>query len=409
MKRLSVKLFVLCAAVSIVCGCVLLSFAGEPSLRGNRLVAQNPSSEPSFSPLSLPEPEKNSNVTQGETLSNNFVPSVFDRVVITEDTTLRGRVLIKGYLVVAPQATLRIEPGTVVMFESTGIKNQDSRLVIQGRISAVGTSSSPVLLTSDRSRPSPADWGGILLVSTEKRNQMEHCRIEYAKYGIEAQFSTISLKMVSILSSSTALLTHDAVVQLSGGVFAESETGIELNDSELDAKDLTVNANSRGMQINRSAANLSNLNIKDNRQFGLMADEGRIKISAGEISGNAVGARLKGGEGQIVNTVFKNNRETALHISGARVKISRNLFEKNKQDAIRTEDGRALVWGNVFNANNGYNIYNSGSEKVVAVMNWWESTDPSEISLKIFDSVREPRFGTVQFYPWMNEKPAYVQ
>lgn len=409
MKRLSGNFFALCATVATFCICVHLSFAGESTYRDNRLVTFNSFSATSLSVPSLPDPVKH----PGD-IENNAVPAVaptvFDRIVLTEDTTLQGRVLVRGYLVVAPQATLRIEPGTVVMFEgSSGINKQDTQLVIQGRISAVGTASSPILLTSDRSRPSRGDWGGISFVSTEKRNQMEHCRIEYAKYGIHAQFSSISLKMVSVLNSSSALLTRDAFIQISGGAFSESDYGIDMSDSELDAKDVIINSNSHGLHIMRTAANLSNISIKDNRQLGIIAEVSRIKISSGEISGNAVGARIDGGEGQITGTVFKNNRDTALHVSGARIKVSRNIFVKNKQDAIRTGDGRVLIWGNSFSANSGYNINNTGTENVVALLNWWESTDPAEILLKIFDSARDPRLGSVRYHPWLNEKPPYVQ
>ena len=42
--------------------------------------------------------------------------SVYDGAVLTEDVTWRGSILVRGFVVVAPQATLRIEPGTVVRF-----------------------------------------------------------------------------------------------------------------------------------------------------------------------------------------------------------------------------------------------------------------------------------------------------
>ncbi|NTW81717.1 MAG: hypothetical protein HGB32_16490, partial [Geobacteraceae bacterium] len=45
--------------------------------------------------------------------------AVYDGAVITEDVTWRGSILVRGFVVVAPQATLRIDPGTIVRFTAT--------------------------------------------------------------------------------------------------------------------------------------------------------------------------------------------------------------------------------------------------------------------------------------------------
>lgn len=341
--------------------------------------------------------------------SADNVSAVYDKVILTEDTNLRGNVLIKGYLVVASQATLRIEPGTIIRFAATGTRNNAARLVVQGRILAIGTADSPIVMTSDRTKPANGDWGGISLVSTEKRNQLEQCRIEYANSGIETHFSTLSLKMVSIIHSQTGLLMRDTVAQMIGGSFSESEIGIEMHDSEFDAREITVSACKRGVVMNRSAANVSSVKIRDNEQYGLQSEECRIKITSAEISGNGIGARLKGGEGQILTTSFHDNRETALHLSDSRMKINRSRFFNNSQDALRLEDGRSLIWGNAFSANKGFNLYNAGREDVGALQNWWGSSDSSGISQKIYDAVRDQRSGSVHLFPWLNEKPAYLQ
>ena len=44
------------------------------------------------------------------------IPVAYENATITEDVSWRGSVVVKGALVVAPQATLRIEPGTAIRF-----------------------------------------------------------------------------------------------------------------------------------------------------------------------------------------------------------------------------------------------------------------------------------------------------
>lgn len=329
---------------------------------------------------------------------------VYDGAVLTEDVTWSGSILVRGSVVVAPQATLRIDPGTVVRFAATAAQHLPN-LVVQGRLQAVGTLERPIVLTSDRSIPARGSWGGIVLLSTEKRNLLELCRIEYAETGIDVRFSTVTLKAVSILQAQTALLSHDGVVQMVGGTVSDSETGIEIYNSEFDSRDTTISSCQRGCLLIESAVVLASTKIMNNQQTGLETDECRIKISGGEFSGNALGARIKGGEGQIVMSRFQRNRQTALHLLGSRIKIQRCLFAENSQDALRTEDGRALLLNNAFSSNGGFNLYNAGSEVVAARQNWWEGTDSLLISQKIYGALQDKNSGAVHIFPWLNEKP----
>lgn len=333
--------------------------------------------------------------------------AVYDGAVLSEDVTWSGSILVRGFVVVAPQATLRIEPGTVVRFASSDTQ-QLPNLVVQGRLHAVGTSDLPVILTSDRSTPVRGSWGGVVFLSTEKRNLLELCRIEYAEIGVDVRFSTVALKGVSLVQARTALLAHDSVVQMTGSTVSDSETGIEIYNTEFDGRDTTVSACQRGCLLSKSAIVLASPKIMNNLQTGLEADECRIRITGGEFAGNALGAHIKGSEGQIVMSRFFQNIRTALHLSGSNIKIQRSLFDGNRQDALRVEDGRALLLNNAFVSNSGFNLYNAGREVVSARQNWWGTTDQLLIRQKIHDADRDKNTGTVNVFPWLNEKPLMV-
>ena len=329
---------------------------------------------------------------------------VYDGTLLTEDVTWHGSVLVRGFVVVAPQATLRIDPGTVVRFVANA-SQQLPNLVVQGRLHAAGTIERPIVLTSDHSSPARGSWGGIVLLSTEKRNLLEQCRIEYAETGIDLRFSTITLKSVSIVQAKTALLAHDAVVQMNGGSVSDSETGIEIFNSEFDGRDMTVSSCQRGCVLGNSAVVLASPKIIDNQQSGIESNDCRIKITGGEFSGNTFGVRIKGGEGQISMSRFLRNGQTALHLIDSRIKIQRCQFFENRQDAVRVEDGRALLLNNVFSSNAGFNLYNGGSETVSAQQNWWGTADSSLIRKKLYNAMQEKKSGVVNVYPWLSEKP----
>lgn len=330
------------------------------------------------------------------------ISAVNDGTVYTEDVTWRGTITVRGSVVVAPQATLRIEPGTMVRFTAP-VSQPFPSLVVQGRIHAGGTAERPVILASERVKR--GSWGGIVLLSTEKRNLLEHCRIEHAEIGIDVRFSTITLKAVSVTNAQTALLAHDGVIHLKGGVISDSETGIEAYNSELDVKDTTVASCKRGYVLRKSAVALATLKITNNQQTGLDADDCRLKISGAEFSANVQGARIKGGEGQIVQSRFLKNRQTALHLIASRIKIQRSVFADNSQDALRTEDGWPLILNNTFSGTAGFHLYNAGREVVNARQNWWGTADAGLIGQKIFDAARDKNSGIVHVAPWLKEKP----
>ncbi|MFZ2950746.1 MAG: hypothetical protein WA003_14825, partial [Desulfuromonadaceae bacterium] len=63
---------------------------------------------------------------------------------------------------------------------------------------------------------------------------------------------------------------------------------------------------------------------------------------------------------------------------------------------------------NAFVSNSGFNLYNAGREVVSARQNWWGTTDQLLIRQKIHDADRDKNTGTVNVFPWLNEKPLMV-
>jgi len=337
----------------------------------------------------------------------NLVTAAYENATITEDVSWRGVVVVKGALVVAPQATLRIEPGTEIRFMATKGSTQLPRLVVMGRIEGVGTLVHPILFSSSSAPPlKKGAWGGILLLSSEKRNQLEHCRIEGAETALEGHYSTISLKSVAISSSKTGVILRDSIAALTLSTVSGCETGIEGHDSELELRDTTIARNNRGTALFRCAVVMSSVAVTDNSQHGILAEECRIKLTSGEVSGNGVGAHIKGGEGQLFMCRFTRNTETALHLATARLKVNRCQITENLRDGLRMEDGRATIWGNAFSGNGGFNLVNAGPEGISAPQNWWGAADEAFVKSKLFDVTRDGRSGVVNVFPWLLEKPA---
>lgn len=394
-----VKIVFICQLVFFLTGSLTYLFAVEESPHSPLRVTlkkSGPSANNAFDASSLTA-ERRAAIAQGD--------FSYENATLVEDVTWRGTVLVRGYLVIAPQATLRIEPGTVVRFMKSPILRQPPRLVVMGRIQCNGTVENPVLFAPNFTEAVKGDWGGILLLSSEKRNQCDNIRIEGAETAIEAHFSIFTAKGVTINRTGTGFILRDSVVALTTAVISDCETGLEVHDSELDLREGILTNNRRGIAAYHSSLALTMVNIRGSEQQGVMANECRVKFNTSVLVLNGVGALLKGGEGQVLMTRFEKNSDVGLYLSGARIKVQRCLFADNQGDGMRMDDGRGIVWSSAFSGNSGYNLANNGSEDVSAMQNWWGSNDETTILAKLRDSSKDPRFGAVVVSPWLSEKP----
>ena len=409
MKSLALRVICISLAIMSLAGCRNTFYAGggipldrsDLSARLQGIIPLEPARPPAS--YAFDGPQAPSRTVPDERNDFNY-----ENATLTEDVTWRGTVLIRGGLVIAPQATLRIEPGTTVRFVRVGGERGKARLVVMGRIQSIGAVERPILFSVDAPTPVKGDWGGILLLATEKHNQFEHTVVEGAETGLESRFSAFTAKSLRVSLSKTGLAVHDGIVGVESSAFSACETGIEVHDGEFELRNSSVSTNLQGMNLSRSSVVLASTNVTDNGRQGIRADECRLRISSCSISSNGVGAVVTGGEGMIFMTRFTGNRDTALQLGAARMKVNRSLFADNDHDALRTEDGRATVWGCAFRGNGGFNLYNAGREDVVAVQNWWDANGERSISGKIFDGVRDPHVGAVQFFPWLSGQPAIL-
>lgn len=134
-------------------------------------------------------------------------------------------------LVVAPGATLTLEPGVRMLF------HDQARLVVHGALIAEGTPQQPILLTGDRTGEVLPDvsfdimsrqWDGIEITETASPCRMAYAEVSNTTYGIsvfgcgqgEPLLTAINCKMRNAEYSCLAAL--DASVHLAGCEVAEA-------------------------------------------------------------------------------------------------------------------------------------------------------------------------------------------
>jgi hypothetical protein len=325
--------------------------------------------------------------------------------LLTEDTTWQGVVLIEGGVTIAPQATLTLNSGTIVRFRRGAGADANAALLVQGRIVVNGTVDRPVLFTSTYRDVANGDWQGIVLTGSGKKNLIEHCRVEGAETGVDASFSTVTLKNAFFSRCRTGARLQDTLAVMVGVGAGECGAGLILYDSEAEVRSANIFGNQVGVFAARSSLSLAQSTFAGNNLLAVSMDTSRIIISGNSFTANGSALMLIGCEGSVSSNRIAKNAVFGMVLMRSRVKVSGNEIEGNGKVGLRTEDGKGVAWGNALFANGKYDLYNNGIEEFRAIGNWWGTAATADIAARIFDRSRDERRGRVLYFPPLQKRP----
>ncbi|QWV92361.1 hypothetical protein KP004_14245 [Geomonas oryzisoli] len=307
--------------------------------------------------------------------------------VLVEDTVWRGEVLVEGAVTVAAQTTLTVEPGTVVRFRKS--EGRNPTLVVQGRIAASGTKDDPIRFTSTFALSAPGDWQGITLLGSEKKNVLDHCRIDGAQTGLEALFSNLTLQGVRVERCAVGMQFQDALVQMETGGASDCDTGLIFANSEATLHSLNLIGNRVGISARKSSIYLQDGSFAMNRS-AFSGDNCRVKLEGGAVLDNGRGVTLLDSEGSVSAMKLARNSDYALSLTGSRIRVNGNLITGNGMQGVLVFDGSGVAWDNTISGNGGHDIYNAGTEEFRAPNNFWGENGP-----RIYDNGGRGRVNVV--------------
>lgn len=314
--------------------------------------------------------------------------------IISEDTEWSGSLQIQGVVTVAPQATLTILPGTVVRF------NADSGIFVLGRIVVKGASDEPVSLTSIYMEPAPADWYGIVLTASSKKNIIDHLRIHGAESAIFSRASSLELKNVQISDSTTAIKLTDSIARINATRITSCQSGLVSASSEIDLDSLFIERCRIGVSLSASSLSAEKLKISSSSQTGFVAEKSHVRIEKSVFSGNLAAAVIKNSDGTLQKSRFISNGETALLLNNSPLRFSSNHILDNRI-GIQTEDNLPVIWGNSIYGNSGYNILHLGDEKLYVGGNWFGTPVSADVRKTLFSKQN----GTIELFPILSLEP----
>lgn len=136
-----------------------------------------------------------SDTTVQATASVTVTPATGQVITVSGDITsdtkwyATGKYMLSGFVYVKNNATLTIEPGTIIK----GISGTKASLIIErgSKIMAQGTSASPIVFTSDKPKGqrSYGDWGGLVICGNAPTNKHDSgAGVGVAEGGIGSQY-----------------------------------------------------------------------------------------------------------------------------------------------------------------------------------------------------------------------------
>lgn len=194
-------------------------------------------------------------------------PAVKSDTVLTAEA---GPYLASESVVVAPGATLTLEPGTVVWFERLG-------LAVRGRLIAAGTADRPIRLAG----LSPGGWKGVLLEGGE--GVLRHTRVSGAEYGLRAARSRVRIEESLFEENDWGLVLEEgeAVVERSQ-IRGSARAAVAARDCRLEVADSAIGENRRGgLVLENCTARIVGCALAGNGEFAVKATGGRSAVVAG--------------------------------------------------------------------------------------------------------------------------------
>lgn len=344
---------------------------------------------------------------------------------------------VLGDITVPAGLTLTIAPGVEVEFGGA------YRLTAQGTLLAVGTSSDSIAIAG-------SGWSGIRLESPTTTSRLEFCRIGGADTGVASIDAPLEItdclfhdhvtavRVFGVGNPSPATVSiRSSTIQTcqQHGIFIVENSNTTVEDCEITS--CALDGSPRGaIQLSNQSAGGANDPvitgnwIHHNTWQGLTAFDltggGHIDplIADNTIEYNLTGIYLLYANGTLRDNQINHNFEAGNPNSGAGVMVSgaasRPVVTGNTLtgnftafyvidgalpnlgdlgNANPDDDGGNRMYDNVDPGGNTWSVYSNSTADIPAENNVWDSDDPLEIAVTIFDGLDNPAYGIVDFEP----------
>lgn len=197
--------------------------------------------------------------------------------VVAGEEVWEERVEVDRIVIVRRGGHLIVRPGTRVLFRRVdwdGDGIGDAEITVEGRLTAVGTATAPILFASAETDPAPGDW--------------KYLHVNFAE-GAQIAFARVS-------DAFSGLQVHYAEASVTRSEFRHNVDGVRFSTARLavDASWIRQNRNGVRFEERGHPARVVGSDISANEVgiFAVTGCGGRSEFSGNDIVGNAVAVKL---------------------------------------------------------------------------------------------------------------------
>ena len=241
-------------------------------------------------------------------------------------------------IVVREDATLLIEPGTIIRVDGLYV------ITVDGQLVARGTTENPIHITSNQASPEAGDWGHILFKSTSRSATFD----ESGNY------------------EAGSILQH-VKVEYGGGISSDSKNGVIIADNAAPFIDhLTIQHNKEAAIRVRGGILFSNQDIKVSNNLITSNGDGSCIIDIDNLAFTTVednivrantgaGICVSFGDSIINRNVVEDNVGWGIGVNNSDATLISNMVMNNSEGGISHADAFARISNNTIVGNQGTN------------------------------------------------------
>lgn len=220
-------------------------------------------------------------------LKNLYAANIYNSTIITTDTVWENKVVISGKIIIDRKATLKIKPGTKVLFKKVDEDNDglsETTIVVNGNIIAEGTKDNPIYFSSLEEKKDWGDWKEIQ-INHAKGFIFKYAIFEYSEYGIHVHFSEGTVSNCVFRKNADSTRLGNSIITFTNNLFEQNNgKAINFTNCKLTIRKNTIRNNRDGVFVFEKAGDIvvEHNNIYDNKVNVKTGDFFRGKLVLGE-------------------------------------------------------------------------------------------------------------------------------
>lgn len=287
-----------------------------------------------------------------------YFNSTIENTTLEGENVFSGNIYIKGRVTVSEGSSLKITPGTRIIFTFIDYENDgigDSEILSQGKITVLGEKNNPVIFESDKKHK--GSWLGLSIMNVDAENIINHAIFEDSYMALHSHFSNLNVNNCIFRDNFRGFQSQEGTISIKNSKFYNNNTALQFRNSRAKLENIEIFNNYGGLNFLYSESYIENLNVYNNTLFNIKIRYSNAQLNNVKISESYQNLYSKNSNLFIKDFISENSIQRGLSFEESTVELKNAKIKNNLLDGISI-DGTKLDCENViFDGNSRFDIY----------------------------------------------------